>query len=91
MTVIRVDDFGGMAPAIDPRSLPANGAADALNIDTTKRALVPLRGGRADSDDILEADLPEWPRVWNVPAGSVPRHGELRIGRWERAGERRRI
>ena len=50
MTVLRVDDFGGMAPAIDPRNLPANGAVLAVNTDPEKRCICPLKGGGGTSN-----------------------------------------
>ena len=55
MTVLRVDDFGGMAPAMNPRNLPPNGAVESINADVRRSALVPIQKGGS----VNYVDLPE--------------------------------
>jgi len=44
MTAIKIDRFGGIAPSVDPRNLPAEGAQAAQNIDLRFGDFRPTRG-----------------------------------------------
>lgn len=44
MTAIKIDTFGGLAPSVDPRNLPADGAQTALNLDMRFGDFRPARG-----------------------------------------------
>lgn len=60
MTAIKIDTFGGLAPSVDPRNLPADGAQTARNLDMRFGDFRPARGLGA--------------AVYSAPAGTASIH-----------------